>query len=287
MANFANSEKGWNLAIDLLRSIARTLQVAGLFLHASCDLIASRPKTRHDRAEWLHRFCARAVRKMKVGIHVHGRFPAEGALITNHRSYLDIVVLAAVRPCVFVSKREIAAMPILGWMTTMAGTVFVERGRGTSALQAGQAMHAAASDGLPIVFFPEGTTHSGEQLLKFHSGLLGQALLEQMPVTAGYIRYRLSADNALGVTVQQHIAWGDTPMLRHVFNFLALHGVQADIYFANRPIAFSQSAVDGKVAATDRKLATVDRKLAAVEARQAVAELAPPSPAPSTQEVAC
>src|ERR1700731_1798857 len=105
-------------------------------------------------------------------------------------------------------------------MTTMAGTVYVDRGRGGSAHQAGQDMHAAARDGLPVVFFPEGTTHTGELLLKFHSGLLGHALVEQMPVTAGYIRYRLSEENAPGVNAADHIAWGDTPMLRHIFNFL-------------------------------------------------------------------
>ena len=92
------------MAINLFRSIARSLQVAVLFLEASCDLVAKRPKTRHDRADWLHRFCARAIRKIKVGVHVHGQFPTSGALITNHLSYLDIVVLAAIRPCVFVSK---------------------------------------------------------------------------------------------------------------------------------------------------------------------------------------
>jgi lyso-ornithine lipid O-acyltransferase len=246
---------------DLFRSVARSLRVILLFVQASWDLIATRPKTRQDRAEWLHRFCARAIRKMGIGIRVHGQFPALGALITNHLSYLDIVVLAAIRPCVFVSKREVATMPILGWMTTSSGTVYVDRGRAGTALKAGQGMHAAAHDGLPVVFFPEGTTNPEDNLLKFHSGLLGQALREQMPITAGYIRYRLVARNAPGASVARDIAWGETPMLRHIFRFLGLHGVQADIFFADRPIPFSSLAVN--------------RKLAAVEARSAVANLAP------------
>ena len=246
---------------DFFRSVARSLRITLLFVQASWDLIATRPKTRQDRAEWLHRFCARALLKMGIAIRVHGQFPVTGALITNHLSYLDIVVLAAIRPCVFVSKREIMTLPILGWMTTSSGTVYVDRGRVGSALKAGQGMHAAAQDGLPVVFFPEGTTNPEDKLLKFHTGLLGQAMREQMPITAGYIRYSLIAKNAPSVSVARDIAWGETPMLRHIFRFLSLRGVQADIYFADQAIAFSPSAAN--------------RKIAAAEARQAVADLAP------------
>jgi lyso-ornithine lipid O-acyltransferase len=158
---------------DLLRTLRRCLQIAGLFVEASCELLVTNPRTRHDRAAWLHRFCARALRRMGISVRVHGTFPCEGGLITNHLSYLDIVVLASLHPCVFVSKREVANLPIVGWMTTRSGTVYVERGHGGSALKAGAAIHAAANDGLPVVFFPEGTTNPAEQLLKFHSGLLG------------------------------------------------------------------------------------------------------------------
>ncbi len=201
---------------------------------------------------------------MQITVRVHGAFPTAGALVTNHVSYLDIVVLASIQPCVFVSKHEVADVPILGWMTTNSGTVYVERGHGGSALQAGQAMHAAASDGLPVVFFPEGTTNPADELLKFHSGLLGQALAAQMPITAGYLRYTLTEDNGPGITPANSIAWGDKPMLHHVFHFLSLRGVEADVYLAPHPIAFSPRAAH--------------RKIAAAEARSAVAALAPALP---------
>jgi 1-acyl-sn-glycerol-3-phosphate acyltransferase len=249
-----------------LRTLGRCLQIAGLFLEASCELLFTNPRTRHDRAAWLHRFCARSLRRMGISVRVHGPFPNEGALITNHLSYLDIVVLASLHPCVFVSKREVANLPIVGWMTTRSGTVYVERGHGGSALKAGAAMHAAASDGLPVVFFPEGTTNPADHLLKFHSGLLSQALVENMPVTAGYLRYSLTEDNGPGITPANNIAWGSQTMLRHVLQFLSLRGVHADVYLADQPIAFSPRAAN--------------RKIAATEARDAVAALAPHPSAP-------
>ncbi|MEO6981647.1 MAG: lysophospholipid acyltransferase family protein, partial [Edaphobacter sp.] len=121
-----------------------------------------------------------------------------GAVISNHMGYLDIVVYAALHPCVFVSKAEIQAVPVLGWMTTMAGTVYVERGHGGSAVKARSGMQAAADACLPVVFFPEGTTTNGNGLLKFHSGLLAQAMQSGMPVTAAYMRHSLPEGSSDG-----------------------------------------------------------------------------------------
>jgi lyso-ornithine lipid O-acyltransferase len=174
---------------------------------------------------------------------------------------VDIVVFAALHPCVFVSKAEIAAWPVVGWMTTMSGTVYVARGHGGSAMKARRGMQDTMDAGLPVVFFPEGTTTNGSQLLKFHSGLLAQAMLGGGPVTAAHMRYRLGAENGPGVSVADDVCyWGDRNMLAHIFKFLGLRGVRAEVRFADGPIAFSS---DG-----------VHRKKAAAEARAAVAALA-------------
>jgi len=226
-----------------------------MFVRASVELVWMKPKTRLERAAWLHRFCARALQALDVRVDVEGQFPAGGAVIVNHRSYLDIVVLAAIHPCVFVSKSEVSAMPVVGWMTTMSGTVYVERGRGGSALTAGKGVQEAANDGLPVVFFPEGTTNTGAELLKFHSGLLGQVMLERMPIQMGYLRYRLDGPNAPGVTVEQDVCWGTTPLLTHVFRVLGLRGLRAEVRFADEPIAFSENAANRKIAAEEARAA--------------------------------
>ncbi len=98
-----------------------------------------------------------------IEIGVVGEFPERGAVISNHLSYLDIVVFAALHPCVFVSKAEMRGWPVVGWMTTMSGTVYVARGHGGSAMRARKGMQAAVDAGLPVVFFPEGTTTNGSR----------------------------------------------------------------------------------------------------------------------------
>ena len=233
-----------------------------MFVVAGTELAVKRPATREERADWLHRFCARAMRGMGIEMSVVGKFPEHGALISNHLSYLDIVVYAALHACVFVSKEEIRGWPVVGWMTTMSGTVYVARGHGGSAMKAREGMQAALDAGLPVVFFPEGTTTNGSELLKFHSGLLGQVMGGGAPVAAAYLRYELGPGNEPGVTIADDVCyWGDRSMVAHVFKFLGLRGVRAEVRFAEGPIAFSSVGLH--------------RKQAAVEARAAVTRLEP------------
>jgi 1-acyl-sn-glycerol-3-phosphate acyltransferase len=251
--------RGFDL-VNFFRAVGRGLMLVEMFVVAGAELAVRRPKTREARADWLHRFCARAIRRMGIDVTVVGRFPEQGALISNHLSYLDIVVYAALHPCVFVSKAEIQSWPVVGWMTTMSGTVYVARGHGGSALKAREGMQAAVDAGMPVVFFPEGTTSNGSGLLKFRSGLLGQVMEGGAMVTAASIGYSLGEGNEPGTSVADDVCyWGDRDMLGHIFTFLGLRGVKAEVRFAEAPIAFSSNALH--------------RKQAAVEAQAAVEEL--------------
>jgi 1-acyl-sn-glycerol-3-phosphate acyltransferase len=145
----------------------------------------------------------------------------------------------------------------------MAGTVYVARGSGGSAAKAAQGMAKGFRDGLPVVFFPEGTTGVGDvTLLPFRSGLLAQAIAAEVPVRYGFIRYRLTPfDTARGKNAHDDVHWGSQTLWQHIWNILDLHGIHATVHFAPEPIPFSQAAID-------------NRKIAAREAEAAVAALA-------------
>lgn len=240
---------------------------------AGAELLIKRPATREARADWLHRFAARAIRRLGVEIDVSGGFPARGAVISNHLSYLDIVVFASLRPCVFVSKEEIAEWPVVGWMTTMAGTVYVARGHGGSAMKARGGMKAAADAGLPVVFFPEGTTTNGSELLRFHSGLLAQAMEERGPITAAYLRYSLGEGNEAGVSVADDVCyWGDAQILAHIFRLLGLQGLRAEVRFAAGPIAFSSDVLHRKQVAIEARVAVEALEVDVVQSDDEVPE---------------
>jgi 1-acyl-sn-glycerol-3-phosphate acyltransferase len=198
---------------------------------------------------------------MGVAVRIQGRFPERGAVISNHLGYLDIMAIAALHPVAFVAKSELADFPLLGWMTTMSGTLYVERGRGGSAVRARSGLQSAAEVNLPVVFFPEGTTSSGATVLKFHSGILAQVRDAGEPVTAAFVRYRLTEDNGPQVSLERDVCyWSDDAVLvPHVFRLLAIRGIEVSVRVADSPIAFSAEPDN--------------RKLAAEEARAAVMEL--------------
>lgn len=247
--------------VRLWRSVTGSLKCTAIFLYGALELMVKRPATHEQRAEWLHQFCARVIRAMRIATRVEGIFPEQGVIVSNHMGYLDVMALAAQHRCVFVAKAELAKVPLLGWMTTMAGSVYVQRGQGGSAIRAREGLQSAAAAGVPVVIFPEGTTSNGTSVMKFHSGALAQALEEGQPVTAAYIRYRLTEDNGPDATVQDDVAfWGDDPPLfRHIFGVLGLRGVEVSVRIADGPIAFTVGAQH--------------RKQAAIEARAAVMEL--------------
>jgi 1-acyl-sn-glycerol-3-phosphate acyltransferase len=244
-----------------LRSVCRFLKLSALFALGVAQLVARRPATPTERAEWLHRFAARALSSLDIAVRIEGRFPGRGAVISNHMGYLDIVALAALHPVAFVAKSELADFPLLGWMTTMSGTVYVERGRGGSAVRARKGLRSAAEANLPVAFFPEGTTSNGATVMRFHSGILAQVREAGEPVTAAFLRYRLAEDNGPQVSLERDVCfWGDEPrLIPHVFRLLALRGLEVSVRIADSPIAFSADPGN--------------RKLAAAEARAAVMEL--------------
>jgi len=243
----------------LLRKLWRLVKLVCVFAWQLAKLLVTRPHTRPERAAWLSGFCRAAMRAVGMRCTTEGHVPLHGAVITNHLSYLDIVVHSAIHPCVFVSAIETREMPLIGWISMMAGTVYVTRGGGGSAEKAAQGMAKGFRDGLPVVFFPEGGTFVGDEpVMPFHSGLLAQALEAEAQVTAGFIRYELSAEDvARGKSARNDVHWGHQPMLAHIWNFLGLHALRAHVRFAEEPIVFSAAAYE-------------DRKVAAVEAREAV-----------------
>src|SRR5262249_10582210 len=119
------------------------------------------------RAEWLHRWCRKGLPRLNIRFTTQGNPPANGLLVANHLSYLDIIILSARAPCVFVAKREIEGWPVFGFMSRMAGTFFLARARRAEPHSAQSKMKKLLGEGLPGFFFPEGTSPDGTAVLPF------------------------------------------------------------------------------------------------------------------------
>ena len=123
-------------------------------------------------------------------IHTHGSRPDITVLgVSNHISWLDIMVLASVLPASFVSKAEVRDWPIIGWLAARSGTLFIERGGKNAATQATEQVTWYLVRGQSVMIFPEGTTSDGHGVRRFHPRLFGAAIHANTPIQPVAIRY--------------------------------------------------------------------------------------------------
>ncbi|MDG6095034.1 1-acyl-sn-glycerol-3-phosphate acyltransferase [Acetobacter sp. AN02] len=94
--------------------------------------------------------------------------------VSNHSSWLDVVVLGAVLPCVFVAKGDIEKWPVMGWVCHVGRTIFVSRQRNTTGRER-DTMISRLAGGDNVTLFPEGTSSDGSRVLPFMSAFFAIA----------------------------------------------------------------------------------------------------------------
>lgn len=117
-------------------------------------------------------------------------------LVSNHSSWLDIVVLSSILPVVFIAKSEIANWPLFGLFAKLQRSVFVDRGKRQETRAVNRTITARLAEGDPVVLFGEGRASDGNLVLPFRSALFGalsDALGEHghgfvQPVSVAYTR---------------------------------------------------------------------------------------------------
>jgi len=197
------------------RSVRFLVFIVGAILRRCVALALSRKaRSRRAAAEWLQ-WTAEGCRKiLALEPRIFGPLPSRGLLVANHLSYLDIILLAALRPCVFVSKSEVRSWPIFGQCAALGGSIFVDRTKRADVRGVSEQMRAALAEDLLIVLFPEGTSSGGNRVLPFRSSLLEPAVELGCPVTAAAIGYRIEQ----GSVSDEICYWRDMTLLPHLLN---------------------------------------------------------------------
>jgi lyso-ornithine lipid O-acyltransferase len=185
------------------------------------------------RAAWVHESFSRLALRLSLLPTV--RIPTvraaqkgTGLLVSNHLSYLDIMVYAADRPLRFVAKSEVRRWPLVGILASLGGTIFVERERSLQVGQAARQIEQSLREGVPVLLFPEGTSSDGSSVLPFRPPLFDPAIRAGACVTAAAVRY-----HADGVAEDEVTYWGDMVFLPHAFRTLCLEGLAAEITFGS------------------------------------------------------
>jgi 1-acyl-sn-glycerol-3-phosphate acyltransferase len=192
--------------------------------------------TAEQRQQHISVWAQAFLRIIDVELRITGSVVTNGPLlvVANHISWLDILVMLAVQPVRFVSKHEIKTWPLIGWLATNVGTLYIERASRRDAMRVVHQIAAAltVTDGLPpsiIAIFPEGTTTDGSTVLPFHGNLIQSALSADAPVQPVTLRF-LDADTGTISLTPAYI--DDDTLLSSVWRLLSSASVQAHVHFA-------------------------------------------------------
>jgi 1-acyl-sn-glycerol-3-phosphate acyltransferase len=170
------------------------------------------------RSSWrwalTHRAARAAFRLMGIRLDVTGTWPqvAGDVIVSNHASYLDGLVLAAVIPGepAFIAKKELEAQFFAGPFLRRLGALFVDRTDPEGGVEDVNKALEAAQVGRMLVFLPEGTFTRAPGLLPFRLGafvIAARQHLSILPLTLRGTRSILRSDQwfprrgAVSVTV--------------------------------------------------------------------------------------
>jgi 1-acyl-sn-glycerol-3-phosphate acyltransferase len=198
----------------------------------------------------------RALRALlRIKVRVNGE-PVRGRavlFVSNHISWVDIVVIGSIQPVAFVAKSEVRKWPLVGITAQMQRTVFVDRTRRHQAADAiGEIVKRLAS-GTSVVLFAEGTSSDGNRVLPFRSALVGatkhaadhggggaEILIQPMSIC-----YTGQHGIPMGRQHRPLVAWyGDLDFLPHIRNLITRGAVDAVVGYG-APVP-AHSAADRK-----------------------------------------
>jgi 1-acyl-sn-glycerol-3-phosphate acyltransferase len=187
------------------------------------------PRMARGFPHWYHRLLCRI---LGVTIHCHGAVAEDRPvlLVSNHISWLDIIVLSAVAPLSFVAKSEVGTWPFISWLAKLQGTLFINREDRLGAGDSARKIMARLRTGDHIVIFAEGTSSDGNVVLPFKTSLFAaakprgedaHALQHGIYVQSIAIAYTHQQGLALCRRGRPIVAWyGDMDIASHAWELL-------------------------------------------------------------------
>ena len=165
---------------------------------------------------------------LAIDLKVSGASPATGPAlrVSNHVSWLDILVLQATSPSRFVAKAEVRQWPLMGRLAAKAGTLFISRASPRDALRVVHQMAEHLQAGEVLTIFPEGTTSNGQQVLPFHANLFQAAVSAKAPVQALALQF---VERASGQVSLAPIYIDEDTLLQSMWRTVRHPGLRAEV----------------------------------------------------------
>ena len=219
----------------LFKTIALAIVCSLTFFAAVIGAALAGRRAPDWRARVFRRSTRAVSRIMGMRVEVCGKPPsAPFVLVSNHLSYVDVILIGSQVRCVFVSKAEVERWPLIGPLVRSVGTLFIDRGTKRRLPQVVERIESVLESGRGVVFFPEGTTGKGDQVAEFRPSLLEPAARSGLPVHYASLSYRTS--ESCSPASRSICWWGGMDFTPHIVQLLAMPGFEASLTFGTEPI---------------------------------------------------
>ncbi|KOV97052.1 acyltransferase [Streptomyces sp. NRRL B-1140] len=211
-------------ARDVPRAVLRLGAVVLLLIAG----IALTPFGARIPASLVRRWCRWIVRAAGVRVRISGAAAPTGGLllVANHISWLDIPLLAAVRPARMLAKTEVRHWPVAGALAARGGTLFIDRDRLRALPDTVARIAAVLREGTAVAAFPEGSTWCGRAQGTFRRAVFQAALDAGVPVQPVRLGYRLG-DGGATATAPAYV--GDDTLLASLWRVTTARGLIAEV----------------------------------------------------------
>lgn len=151
-------------------------------------------------------------------------------IVANHVSYLDALVLLAKFPARFITSIEVKNTAVLGFISRVAGCIFVERRRRTSASDDIRVIADSLSSGFDVVLFPEGTSTDGKEILPFKTSLFEPCIRTGAKVLPIRIHYHSRSGLSLsGAAADKLYYYGEMTFWKQLWKLFGTERVVAKL----------------------------------------------------------
>lgn len=215
--------------LRIARKIALIALALALGAPAQAVMLRLGPRVAQWLPVWFHRY---ALAVMGVRRDVRGASRGPALLVSNHVSWLDVMVIGACRPTAFVGKAEIALWPVFGALARLQDTLFVDRDRRLGAAADARDMARRLAIGQGIAVFAEGTSSDGCGVLPFRSALLGAVEGAPAIVQSVAVAYLARDGGRLDAAGRRDVAWwGDKELAPHLVAILGARSLDVRVEF--------------------------------------------------------
>lgn len=181
---------------------------------------------------------------VKVSVINKEEFPDKRNVmfVSNHLSYLDILIIAAQKPTLFITSIEVKHTFFLGLMSTLGGSLFVERRSVSGVRKDINKIAGFLADGFTICFFPEATSTDGSEILPFKSSFFEAAKKAGITIIPLCIRYPFIDKRPADQSSLDYVCfYGDMTFFPHFIKLMPLKGIEAELIVTDKIVPWRYS----------------------------------------------